>query len=770
MTLNHFLNAILTGLSVSTVLITLMSFLIFKLRQFPKSTQESDERFEGTYFRRYDPYRISAKVAASIIPLKVDERRRFRTTAVGFFAAISFTIIVASLVQNWLSEPSTGRTTNVAESKPANLRKRSDSKQLIFDSKLAAPSIKESVSQAQFDSLAHDLALLKSEKITLIQSPDSQAKFSQFHKLALEAWQTFLLAGNIPVEIASLDRVPNDTTVIILPQLTSLSTQDRTKVQALLQRKIGVLVTGAIGALGADGRPAPTDWSGRTFGVIFSTNANAQRAMPSIFAADRTPYAGLPPGLLSNWFPTDNAFVASAKESNSTTSFEADDSGQLSLTSHSRNVARAVFNSPTSESDSRTGWLAFDPIKLEKLSEADQFYAKSFLVRSIKWLARQPTIEMATWKNGAATAFLASVDAEDKFDGASTLMRTFAKSHTPATFFVVSDLLVKDPKLARAASQEAASNFELASHTTDHADLLGMSPQNQFDKIQDSRFAIEDLTKKPVRGFRPPEERYDTETLNVAVQNGIRYFFGDQKFYRFAPLKIADGKLTYFPRSVFDDFNLVGDKTHSNEAVLQKMKSEFTRVSYFGGAYFLSTHSQVFGQAVYQPVMEDFLSYVDTQQAWKTNYADMDQWWRARDQVQVEIARASDHQFEVHIRNLGESPLEGAVFWLDAPGAGDWSSTGKTAAAVTPHLGHLQIKLSRLGAHEDLRMVSRRPGSNLNSLTPPEGGDADTLPAEMRAPAAIDEPAKLPTAVEDAALPKSIPAGATSGARHEETK
>ncbi len=714
MNLNHFLNAIVTALSVATVLITLMSFLIFKIRQFPKNNGESDEKIDGTFFKKYDPFCALIRASqASEKPIMV-QGRRLRITAIGFFSAISFAIFAAIMVQNFATDRQ--EAANVAstdaerlgtlkshESLLAGLKKQGLLQRFAMTNTVAGNNIEEFISIPQKEAFAENLHALSDLHFVLIRDDSKNQVQSPHHRASFDAWSEYF--KNIPVEfktvnlsqlstLASADRANSFSTVVILPQLASLDRDSRHAIQSMHEKGLGLIATGPIGALGSDGRPAPTDWSGRVFGVTFQSNDYATKFEPSIFAADRAPFSKLSAGFMADWFPTDNSYVGVSRDPDASVAFQTDYNGKIAETAHGNTLSRAVFTHPAGKM--RAAWLAIEPGNLQKLGRADRFYAESFLATSLLWVAREPVAALSNWKNGATSAFLASVDSEDKFEGATRLMQLFESKEIPATFFIVSNLLVKDSTLAKTVSSFKGDRMDLQSHTTDHTILEGLNFSTQFDKLQDARLAIEEITGKPVIGFRPPEERFDDFTLSAALQNHVHYFFGDQKHYRYSPLQIANGDLIYFPRSVLDDFNLRDQNFGSDDLMLQKMQSDFRKAKLLGGAYFMSFHSQVFGQPNFQALVSHFLDFAKSEKPWFSNYSQAADWWRDREQIKIHLSKnGASAKYEMQIKNNSPHAQEGLAVYVDTPMAESWNLTSTpslNASEKTPPKSEAQAQ------------------------------------------------------------------------------
>ena len=715
MELNRLLNALVTALSLATVFITLMSFLIFKIRQFPKKSSGSgnDHIKEGIYFRRYDPYN-----APDAVPVFV-EKKSWKPKKLGlgwsaavFFGIISVAIFGALVIQRIAAD--TAKSELIAKQKAEakikaeTLAAKGLTKKYDFDPKLESKPLTETLDASVTESLKTELTVLRTKRIVVLKEDPSAKHHAANQTKAVETWTEFLKGNEVPFRVVDTIKVDASEDILIVPQMMIINSKTRANLEALAQAGVGILATGPVGVLDGTAAAAPTEWANRLFGVALLPNPTPGTFHASTFIGDHAPYSMIPAGLLADWVPTDNSYNATPSDFKSVAVSQSEYNGRSVVDANGRSRPYAVFSDSPSR---RSAWLAIEPSSFAKLNSSEKVYAQSFLVSSLRWLARAPEASTATWKHGAHSAFLASVDSEDKFEGASRLAEIFKKKQTPATFFAVSDLYAKTPGLEKVVD----ATMEIASHTTDHADLLGMPIAQQFDRIQNARIAIESLSGKPVVGFRPPEERYDEQTINAALQNHVEYFFGDQKFYRYTPLVVGDGKMIYFPRTVWDDFNLTKAKFASDSEMIQKMKADLARTEEVGGAYFMSAHSQVFGQPAYTASVEGFLDDVALKDIWRANYGEVAQWWRGRNGIRTEIKAADETHYTLKISNVSDVALNEVVFHLDSIPADSLSVSPETTLkfeVIAEPGGNYKLSLAQLGPHKDA-IFSFEKGSDI---------------------------------------------------------
>ena len=97
------------------------------------------------------------------------------------------------------------------------------------------------------------------------------------------------------------------------------------------------------------------------------------------------------------------------------------------------------------------------------------------------------------------------------------LLDVLRRTHTPATFFVVGELVQKNPGLVRL---EVAEGNEVGDHTFDHVNLTVVPPELVAYELSACDAALKKATGAPVRFFRPPGGEYNGEVLRQAASQG----------------------------------------------------------------------------------------------------------------------------------------------------------------------------------------------------------------------------------------------------------
>jgi polysaccharide deacetylase family protein (PEP-CTERM system associated) len=108
-------------------------------------------------------------------------------------------------------------------------------------------------------------------------------------------------------------------------------------------------------------------------------------------------------------------------------------------------------------------------------------------------------------------------------EGMGRLMDVMAETDTRGTFFVLGIVAEKHPDMVRELS---AAGHEIASHGWDHRRVWDLSPDEFRSQARKSRACLEEISGKPVLGYRAPSfsiVRGGEWALEILVEEGYRY-------------------------------------------------------------------------------------------------------------------------------------------------------------------------------------------------------------------------------------------------------
>lgn len=125
------------------------------------------------------------------------------------------------------------------------------------------------------------------------------------------------------------------------------------------------------------------------------------------------------------------------------------------------------------------------------------------------------------------------------------LLDELARHEVRATFFIVGDIARHSPELIRAIDR---AGHEVASHSWDHRRVHHLTPETFRQDLQQTRDAFEQLTGKPVLGYRAPTFSIVAQTawaLDVLAELGFLY---DSSIY---PVRHDRYGVPHAPRAPF---------------------------------------------------------------------------------------------------------------------------------------------------------------------------------------------------------------------------
>jgi hypothetical protein len=98
------------------------------------------------------------------------------------------------------------------------------------------------------------------------------------------------------------------------------------------------------------------------------------------------------------------------------------------------------------------------------------------------------------------------------------------------------------------------------------------------------------------------------------------------------------------------------------------MRRDFARARSLSGLYVLSYHSQLLARAEYVPTLASVARHIAADSSvWLTTADEIAEWWLARSQLDIRVARPSSNQIEVIVRNPSRQVIERTGIQLTLP-------------------------------------------------------------------------------------------------------
>ncbi len=688
MDIRLYFNFFLLGLCLTTVLITLVTYIVFRLRNTIENRKGDDlHKLEGQFFKRFAPHLAREnEEKRNRVNKKLVHPTSFKVKLITFSVVTFIFVITALVAEDYLIYRS-------------ELNKRAQSAQtmrdLISEGMLKTYeytpskkiSFKEHIPTRIFDQIETSSLILKEELFILFSNKANQANSK--HIESLENWRKFFERNGIKYKIVTrLYNAPVNA-IWILPSYSKVLMKEKKTFEKRVKEQRPTVVTGLFGTFDLESKTTNYEWFEKIFGLKLVKQKPVIR--PSQFKSKGAPLWDISPGLVLNWNPSASEMTF-FDDISSSLAFEIDFQGNF-VTKQDLKSTRFKFI----DEGKKTIWLNHDPFKLLEDSR-DGTYSELIMLSSLQWISEKRRTRVALWPKNFEFASVIAIDAEDKFSNVKKMIEDMKDYNIPATVFVVSDLYKEKPE----SLEILDSSDDLGSHTDNHRVLTEVGMLENFKRLENSRLDIEQIHHKKVTGFRPPQEKIDEDSLSVIFQNKFKYIFGDQKFGQYYPVFLADGELIYYPRVVTDDFQISRNSILvSSDDIVDYMLQDVEIVRSFGGGYFFSQHTHIFGEKViFKKVMPLFYEKLEDYNVWKTNMKDINKWVKARDQIITSTIKTGNEEYLV-VHNRGKFTVTNFNIEVE-------KQRGNRKIAMSTTLNNiLKIKIDKLLAGEKKKIKLR---------------------------------------------------------------
>ena len=287
------------------------------------------------------------------------------------------------------------------------------------------------------------------------------------------------------------------------------------------------------------------------------------------------------------------------------------------------------------------------------------------LVRNaVTWAAGLPVVSVEPWRNGRVAAAAVTQDVESQFANAQYALDSLLAAGVRSTFFVTSDLALRNERLTR----ELANAGEIGTHTENHRLLGGLAAKVQRKRLETTQRDLTAMLGLTAEGLRPPEEQFDEATMEGWLANGGGYLFGANDSRSASPelIPVGGDTLVLLGRVGSDDFAASRGGTDP-AAIARLFLSDYERLRAVGGLYILNYHSQVLGRPELVPALAHVARALAADTGvWLATTGEIAAWWRERDQLDVR-ARRREGGIDLIVHNRGERLVRGAVVRLELP-------------------------------------------------------------------------------------------------------
>jgi len=453
---------------------------------------------------------------------------------------------------------------------------------------------------------------------------------------------------------------PRQAEVLVMPYASCLGLAERERIAAHLRAGRGVVTVGMLGARNENCHPLPDT-------LLYALAGRGRNAVAPVPRAPKTSYYGVILGetALSAGLPPGSRFEVRAAD-------------QVTF----RDPGRAVFWTNYYREPVRTGGKDhFDAAVVRSRVGAGRVVAFGFgmahvvpgwseevarrlAMNAVRWAAGKPAVQLAAWPGGKLAAAVVAQDVEADYRNAAGAVDVLRAEKIPATFFVVGRLAGRD----RRTTARLRDYGEIGTHTFDHVALDARTGGALLGSLRRSRDDAASLAGRPVRGLRPPAERFNLETLRAWASVGGDYVFAANNVRAAGPELVPLGRdtLVLLARVVDDDFAVLERAGVRDRGTMSRnLLRELDEVIAERGLYMFSYHSHLFARPDLRPVLRSLAEALRaTPQVWVAQAGDVATWWRAR--AAVRLTPSADGR-SVAVMNGGRAAFTGGVLVVDLP-------------------------------------------------------------------------------------------------------
>jgi peptidoglycan/xylan/chitin deacetylase (PgdA/CDA1 family) len=503
-----------------------------------------------------------------------------------------------------------------------------DIRQLVPQLAAAAPGripIAEPPPAAPHDGQSFDAVVFNSAR--------NQAFFPDdgYYEGALEAWRSLARGvGGVVREAgtAAQLRDADADDVLVLVEAPCLSGDELAAVRAHLRAGGGVVANWAVGA-----RDEECEWLGWD-NVAELTGAEDVRELPSRDALFLTVPGGVP--------------LSVGLDAGSRIELRPDPSLALRVSGPRVYWSDWALN-PAPDEDGAGADVAAVAIRRETggriawfglrhdqaVTATDGLRLQRLFENGILWAAGAARATPAAWPGAQRAALVFTLDVEDEYRNATAMADLLRERGVSGSFFVVSQLVSSDAALASALTRAG----EVGSQTSDHAPVAGLTAQDQRFRLRRAWTEVEEWTGVAPSGLHPPEETFDTLTLEAWQLAGGGYIVATNEARSASPEvhTTPGGSVVLLPRILRDDYNLIVQERVMRSASLERaFLSDIHKMHAIGGLAIVAGHTQIMRPGARLAAVGAVADSARAQGDWWIARADeVADWWLARARTRV---------------------------------------------------------------------------------------------------------------------------------------
>jgi hypothetical protein len=716
-------NILLLSLSLATLLITLVSYLLYKLRQIAVQNQPKGLiRLDGVFFKRHAPHFKQLNDQATLSVEKKKSTRDWMAQMGWLLSIVTVVVATTFLIEGYFHERKIEQKKVVSAE---NLRRLMDMgilKRYPFDPSSKVDTVGEFGGNSRvLDQIENWAHMLASGPVVLWEINRNKKFHGRTYALALKRWSEFGARIGLKIDLRKdISKLPPGSLVIV-PQAKSMSAAEWQTVMGLIEKGTHFLFTGPVGVLDGTGAPASQDFAQK---IGLHLNPIKRGQWPTHWLWDRSTKPvdhEIPSGLVLDWKPLDFEFGMLRIDGGSETVVESYFNGRPVT---GRHTSLKLFEQKSWGLGSWL-WTAVDPLETQptiSLENAEfgpgfQIFQDHFIIERMADLLGLPKYRILPYLGQKKAAAVVTLDIGGDLDWTKELLSFFKSEQMFPTLYLARDDIKAFAE--RFTTLDPLLSLGLKVEATVIEKWSGL--RDAFEYIEAGRLDIEEMASRAVSSIRLPHNKLSPSVFNSIAQNQLKTVFVEQGIQRLALVSLNGTTTQLLPESVYTTAEVLESKaTSSPQVFLSEMESELKRVVGQEGVWVQDVSTSIVEKKEYYRVLKKFFSTLDHPEIWVTTLPELDQRVRQLNQLSFKIIRTILDKrtgFKIIVKNQSDQILKDLVVQLDFRAQKNWTLQGALPGTGVPSTGipatewrpidrtRGQLSIAQIGAGEELQRV-----------------------------------------------------------------
>jgi len=445
-------------------------------------------------------------------------------------------------------------------------------------------------------------------------------------EIANQQWLNFSQRNNFKTITCQWDRLfgcqkaYKNWIVLVLPGLWDLGALD-----SALMRGANVIVYGPPAQI--DKNPAGLDWQDIKFRKI-----DTKESGEIILRGDQLLTLNFDAGLILDTFSAFTGFQVYSENAQAVT-FDA--TYETEKNKGTRLFAKSV-------GQGRLVWLDFAPDAVDHSLDINVTHLNAIVASIFRYFSRIPYSSVATWPKGRIYAALVDEDTEYRFTNAGKVVDLAKKYNIPISWYILSDEALKHRKL----TSELTKSGEIACHGDNHGVFTLSTKKEQVVRIARCKKVLTLLTGIEPMSFRPPEEKFNSSTIDAIANNDMDHYIAVNSPDRAVPemlISLTNGKsLVSIPRMINDDYELWHKRKLNYRESISIFEGETEWSRFIGGVHMFSFHTQYIDDSDHVQALEYLFDRLKKSGAYFETSTTISKWWRVHENLNQGLTISDD--------------------------------------------------------------------------------------------------------------------------------